>query len=169
MLNSSFEPVNIVGWRRAVTLLFQGKCEVLEEHQEEIRSISFTMKVPSVIRMLFPSRMKRKVSVKFTRANIFHRDRFMCQYCGGKKETEELTFDHVVPVSQGGKKSWENIVTACVDCNSRKEGRTPEQAKMPLLKKPRQPVWAQVVTVTMGIKKTPETWRDYLYWTVELK
>jgi 5-methylcytosine-specific restriction endonuclease McrA len=169
MLNHSFEPVNIVGWQRAITLLWQGKVEVLEEHDEEVHSISFSMKIPSVIRMLMPSRMKRKVPVKFTRLNIFTRDGWKCQYCGDKFDSTELTFDHVVPVSQGGKKSWENIVSACVTCNSRKEGRTPEQAKMKLIKKPRCPVWAQVMTVTVGLRTTPDNWRDYLYWNVSLE
>lgn len=168
LLNTTYEPIQIVGWQRAVTLLFQGKVEVLEEHDEEIHSISFTMKIPSVLRMLMPARIKRKVPVKFTRLNIFTRDGWKCQYCGEKFSSEELTFDHVVPVAQGGRKSWENIITACVECNSRKEGRTPQQAGMKLLKKPKQPIWAQVVTVTVGLRTTPDNWRDYLYWNCEL-
>src|SRR5574340_1042523 len=120
LLNTTYEPLQIVNWQRAITLLWQGKVEVLEEHEEEIRSISFSMKIPSVLRMLLPVRMKRRAAVKFTRLNIFTRDGFRCQYCGGKFESEDLTFDHVVPVSQGGHKSWENITTACVPCNSKK-------------------------------------------------
>lgn len=168
LLNNTYEPLQVVGWQRAITLLWQGKVEVLEEHEEEIHSISFSMKIPSVLRMLMPVKLRRKAPVKFTRLNIFTRDGFTCQYCRERFESEELTFDHVVPVAQGGKKSWENIVTACVSCNSKKEGRTPEQAKMKLLKKPKQPVWAQVVTVTVGLRKTPDNWRDYLYWNCEL-
>lgn len=168
LLNNTYEPLQVVGWQRGITLLWQGKVEVLEEHEEEIHSISFSMKIPSVLRMLLPVRIKRRAPVKFTRLNIFTRDGFKCQYCGEKFESEELTFDHVVPVAQGGKKTWENIATACVDCNSHKEGRTPEQAKMKLLKKPKQPIWAQVVTVTIGLRKTPENWSDYLYWNCEL-
>jgi 5-methylcytosine-specific restriction endonuclease McrA len=169
VLNHSYEPLQVVGWQRAVTLLFQGKAEVIEEHNEEIHSISFSMKIPSVLRMLSMVRLKRKVPVKFTRLNIFTRDGWKCQYCGEKFPSEKLTFDHVVPVSQGGKKQWENIVTACVECNSHKEGRTPQQAGMKLLKKPKQPIWAQVVTVTVGLRTTPDSWRDYLYWTCELE
>jgi len=169
LLDNSFQPIQVVGWQRAVTLLWQGKVEVLEEHEEEIHSISFTMKIPSVLRMLMPVKLKRKVPVKFTRLNIFTRDGWKCQYCGEKFESEELTFDHVVPVAQGGKKTWENIATACVECNSHKEGRTPQQAGMKLLKKPKQPIWAQVVTVTVGLRTTPENWRDYLYWNASLE
>jgi len=168
LLNTTYEPIQVVGWQRAITLLFQGKCEVLEEHDEEIHSISFTMKIPSVLRMLMPARIKRKVPVKFTRLNIFTRDGWKCQYCGDKFSSNELTFDHVVPVTQGGRKSWENITTACVDCNSRKAGRTPQQAGMKLLKKPKQPMWSQVITVTAGLRKTPDNWASYLYWNVEL-
>jgi 5-methylcytosine-specific restriction endonuclease McrA len=168
LLNNTYEPIQVVGWQRAITLLWQGKVEVLEEHDEEIHSISFTMKIPSVLRMLMPVKLKRRVPVKFTRLNIFTRDGYKCGYCGDRFETEELTFDHVVPVSQGGKKSWDNIITACVECNSKKEGRTPQQAGMKLLKKPKQPVWAQVVTVTVGLRTTPDNWRDYLYWNAEL-
>lgn len=168
LIDQCYTPLNVISWQRAVTLLWQGKCEVLEEHDEEIHSISFSMKIPSVVRMLMPVRIRRRAPVKFTRLNIFTRDGFKCGYCGEKFETEELTFDHVVPVSQGGKKTWENIITACIDCNTRKEGRTPEQAKMKLLKKPKQPVWAQVCTVTIGLRKAPENWASYLYWNVEL-
>lgn len=168
LLNATYEPLNVITWQRAITLIWQGKAEVLEEHEAEIHSISFSMKIPSVLRMLFPIKSRRRAPVKFTRLNIFTRDGFKCQYCGNQFESEELTFDHVVPVAQGGKKSWDNIVTACIDCNSTKEGRTPEQAGMKLLKKPKQPVWAQVVTVTVGIKTMPKTWADYLYWNVEL-
>ncbi len=168
VLNHSYEPLQVVGWQRAVTLLFQGKAEVIEEHDTEIHSISFSMKIPSVLRMLSMVRLKRRVPVKFTRANIFARDGCKCGYCGEKFPTEELTFDHVVPVAAGGKKTWENIITACVDCNSRKAGRTPQQAGMKLLKRPKQPVWAQCVTVTVGLRKTPDNWASYLYWTAEL-
>jgi 5-methylcytosine-specific restriction endonuclease McrA len=168
LLNQSYEPLQVVGWQRAITLLWQGKVEVLEEHDEEIHSISFSMRIPSVLRMLLPVRIKRRTPVKFTRLNIFTRDGFKCQYCGEKFESEELTFDHVIPVAQGGRKTWENIATACVSCNSKKEGRTPQQAKMKLLKKPQQPVWAQVVTVTVGLRKTPDNWMSYLYWNTEL-
>lgn len=168
VLNHSYEPLQVVTWQRAITLLWSGKVEVLAEHEEEIHSITFSMKIPSVLRMLVPVRLRRKVPVKFTRLNIFTRDGFKCQYCGDKFESEDLTFDHVKPVTQGGIKSWENIVTACVECNSQKAGRTPEQARMKLIRKPKQPLWAQVVTVTVGLKKVPETWRDYLYWNVEL-
>jgi 5-methylcytosine-specific restriction endonuclease McrA len=169
VLNASYEPLQVIDWTRAITLLWQDKVEVLEEHDQEIRSVSLTMKIPSVIRMLHMIRTKRRTPVKFTRMNVFSRDGFCCLYCGEKFTAAQLTYDHIVPVAQGGKKSWENIATACMPCNARKEGRTPEQAKMPLLRKPRQPLWAQCVTVTVGLRQTPETWKEYLYCQVELK
>lgn len=168
LLNATYEPLQVIPWQRAITLIWSGKAEVVEEWDAEIHSVSFSMKIPSVLRMLFPVKIRRRAPVKFTRLNIFTRDGFTCQYCAEKFDTEELTFDHVVPVAQGGKKSWDNIVTACIDCNSKKEGRTPEQAGMKLLRKPKQPTWAQCITVTIGLKTMPKTWADYLYWNVEL-
>ena len=169
LLNATYEPLQVINWQRAITLLWQGKVEVLEEHDKEVHSISFTMKLPSVVRMLQMVRVKRRSPVKFTRLNIFTRDGYTCQYCGDKFKSEDLSFDHVVPVAQGGKKTWDNIATACVDCNTRKEGRMPAQAGMRLIRKPKQPVWAQTITITVGIKNTPDSWRDYLYWNAVLE
>lgn len=86
-----------------------------------------------------------------------------CQYCREQFSEDELTFDHVVPITQGGKKTWENIVAACEPCNSRKEARTPDQAGMSLMKKPKPPAWPQVVTIMVSVKKLPEVWKNYLY------
>jgi hypothetical protein len=82
--------------------------------------------------------------------------------------TAELTFDHVIPVAQGGRKDWENIVTCCVSCNRRKGGRTPSEAGMRLMKPPRRPDSAPAIRITVGLRNAPESWRDYLYWNVEL-
>ena len=107
-------------------------------------------------------------AVKFSRINIFTRDGYTCQYCSRKFRTEELTFDHVIPIAKGGKKTWENITTACWRCNNKKSGRTPEEAGMKLKKRPVKPRWSPVITITIGIRNTPESWRDYLYWNMEL-
>src|SRR5262249_20643601 len=107
--------------------------------------------------------------VKFSRYNIYVRDDFTCQYCGHKFRSEDLTFDHVVPVARGGGKSWENIVTCCVKCNHIKGGRTPEQAHMKLIRTPRAPEWLPTtLKLTIGVRSAPESWRDYLYWNAEL-
>ena len=78
------------------------------------------------------------------------------------------TKDHVVPVAHGGRKDWENIVTCCITCNRRKGGRTPEQAGMRLVRLPRRPDKAPALRITIGLRDAPESWRDYLYWNVEL-
>ena len=109
----------------------------------------------------------------FSRANIYARDHHACQYCGRAHSTAELTFDHVVPVAQGGRKDWENIVTCCINCNRRKGGRTPEQAGMHLIRHPRKPDRSPAMhmamhRITFGLRNAPDSWRDYVYWNVEL-
>jgi 5-methylcytosine-specific restriction endonuclease McrA len=106
--------------------------------------------------------------VPFSRANIYARDEYKCQYCARVFPTPELTFDHVVPVSQAGRKDWENIVTCCVTCNRRKGGRTPHEAGMTLIRPPRRPNAAPAIRITIGLRQAPESWRDYLYWNLEL-
>jgi 5-methylcytosine-specific restriction endonuclease McrA len=106
--------------------------------------------------------------VPFSRANIYARDDHTCQYCNETFSTSDLTFDHVVPVAHGGRKDWENIVTCCVPCNRKKGGRTPSEAGMRLIRHPRRPDSAPAIRITVGIRSAPESWRDYLYWNVEL-
>ena len=129
LLNATYEPLKIVHWQKAVTLWVQGKVEIISVYDREVRSVSFTFRLPSVIRLLRRIRIRRKFDyVPFSRANIYARDHYTCQYCGHVFPTGDLTFDHVVPVAQSGRKDWENIVTCCITCNRRKGGRTPEQA-----------------------------------------
>ncbi|HEX9757674.1 MAG TPA: HNH endonuclease [Nitrospiria bacterium] len=169
LLNATYEPLRVLNWKRAITLLWQGKVEVLEVYDQEIRGVSITIKLPSVLRLLRVVKVKNwHRAVKFSRANIFLRDRYSCQYCKKRFRTEDLTFDHVVPIARGGKKTWENIVTACIRCNNKKSGRTPVEARMKLIKKPEKPNWQPSLTITIGIKNAPESWRDYLYWNLEL-
>ena len=140
LLNASFEPLKVVHWRKAVTLLCQGKVEVISVYDREVHSVSFTFKLPSVIRLLRYVRIRQRFDyVPFSRANIYARDEHTCQYCGRVLPTSDLTFDHVVPVAQGGRKDWENIVACCVRCNRKKGGRTPAEAGMHLVRAPRRP------------------------------
>jgi 5-methylcytosine-specific restriction endonuclease McrA len=163
VLNASFEPLHIVSWQRAMQLLFQGKVEVVEESDHEVRTVRFTIKVPAVLRLLtyVPIKNKKHI-VRFSRSNIFIRDNHVCQYCGAKFAKTHLTLDHVVPIVQGGKKCWENIVTACKPCNQRKGGRTPHQAGLQLVRKPHRPSWLPSATFQMGVSITPERWKIYL-------
>jgi len=168
LLNISYEPLNIINWKKAINMLCLGKVEVVEEYTaRDIHSISFTFKMPSVVRLL--KMVKRDQSpVKFSRQNIYARDRYKCQYCGDKFTSEELTYDHVLPKSRGGRTEWENIVTCCMECNRKKGGRMPHEASMKLIRSPSQPVWVPSIRITIGFKEVPQSWRDYLYWHVEL-
>ncbi len=169
LLNATYEPLKVVDWKKAITLFFQGKVEVIAVHDREIRGVEVSFKLPSVIRLLRFVRIKRRYDyVPFSRANIYARDRHTCQYCSDTFPTTELTFDHVVPVAQGGRKDWENIVTCCVSCNRRKGGRTPAEARMRLHRHPRRPDHAPAIRMTIGLRNAPESWRDYLYWNAEL-
>ena len=105
LLNATYEPLKIVHWQKAMTLLCQGKVEVIDVHDREIHAVSVTIKLPSVIRLLRYIKIKRRFDyVPFSRANIYARDHHSCQYCGESYPTSELTFDHVQPVAQGGRK-----------------------------------------------------------------
>ena len=166
-MNITYEPLKIINWKKAMTMLFLGKVEVIEQYDREIHSVSFTIKLPSVVRLL--RLVKRpKSPVKFSRQNIYARDRYQCQYCGGRFAVEDLTYDHITPKSRGGKTKWENIVTCCVDCNRQKGGRTPAEASMQLIRKPSRPTWVPAIRITISFHKVPDSWRDYLYWNVEL-
>lgn len=138
LLSPWYSPHKVISWQTAVCMLFLGKVEVVDEYDEVLRAPSLTMKVPAVVRLKKAiGNMKR--GVKFSKINVLTRDGFRCQYCGVKGKLEALNYDHVVPRSQGGKTVWENIVTSCYDCNTKKSNRTPEQAGMTLLSKPHKP------------------------------
>ena len=172
LLNATYEPLKVVNWQKAITLWCQGKVEVIAHHEREIRSVSVSFKLPSVIRLLRFVKIRRRFDyVPFSRLNIYARDHHTCQYCRKAFGTPELTFDHVVPVAQGGRKDWENIVTCCVNCNRKKGGRTPAEAGMRLMRAPKRPDSAPstAIRITFGDPhNAPQSWRDYLYWNVEL-
>ena len=102
VLDLGYQPLRIVSWQRAVTMLFEGKVEVVEEYDEDIRSVSVTIKMPAVVRLLRALRGRKK-AVKFSRINVMTRDRFRCQYCGLQLPMSRLNYDHVVPRSQNSK------------------------------------------------------------------
>jgi len=170
LLNVTYEPLKIVSWQRAMVLWAQNKIEILETHDREVRAVTFSFKLPSVVRLLrFVRIRQRNDYVPFTRANIYARDDFRCQYCGEQFNSEDLTFDHVVPQAQGGRRTWENIVTACVPCNKEKAARTPLEAGMHLIRAPKKPTSTPALRVSIGIRRAPAGWRDYLYWNAELQ
>jgi len=164
LLSQGYEPLRLIPWRRAIRLLTLGKVEVIEQYDWNIRTVSIVIRAPAVVRLLRAIRGHRG-QVKFSRANIYARDGWRCQYCGQKPPVDELTYDHVVPRAQGGRTTWTNIVTACFPCNRAKGNRTPVQAGMKLDTAPVKPKWVPAVVIQISTRSIPEAWRDYLYWT----
>lgn len=161
LLSQAYEPLRLIAWQRAVTLLSLGKIEVLREYDHDVRAAMRAWRAPAVARLLRVIRQRRQ-PIRFSRVNIFTRDGHRCQYCGDRKPMGELTYDHVLPRHMGGRTDWMNIVTACAPCNLRKGGRTPEQAGMRLLSRPTQPRWLATRALTVSMSQVPEIWQDYL-------
>ena len=162
LLNSSYEPMRVVSWQKALILWFQGKVEILEYHSGFARSVSATFQLPSVLRLKSYVRPRLGGAVRFCRENVYIRDNFTCQYCGTKLNGKLLTLDHVVPASKKGQKSWFNVVSACRYCNQKKAARTPVEANMPLLKEPKIPTWLPTIELEIKPGQVPMTWRQYL-------
>ncbi len=163
VLDQGYQPHRVVSWQRAITMFFAGKVEVVEEYEDDIRSVSFTIKMPAVVRLLRAVRGQR--GVKFSRINVATRDDFRCQYCGDRLPLSKLTYDHVVPRCHGGQTRWENIVMACRPCNGRKAHRTPVQAGMRLLKHPIKPDWLPLLAFRIeSSAHVPGAWANWLYW-----
>jgi 5-methylcytosine-specific restriction endonuclease McrA len=197
VLNKMFMAVHVISVRRAFCLLCKELAEVVtlddgqfmtydfsswselsayrakhyrQEDDDWVRTSSTEIQAPRVIRLLDYDKVPRQ-TVKFNRRNIFARDGNQCQYCGKKFITSELSLDHVIPRSQGGQTTWENIVCACVDCNVRKGGRTPRQANMTLIRKPEKPKRSPMLNLKLTQKKY-QSWQSFIenaYWSVELK
>lgn len=167
-LDQSYLPLRIETWQRAISDYFIGKVEIVEYSRDRtIQGVKESFPMPAVVRVL-RSFKRERIRIKFSRLNIYARDGFVCQYDGKQHLTEDLTFDHVVPRSRGGKTNWLNIVTACASCNAEKGNRTPEEAGMKLLRQPRKPHFLPSVHVRgMGDRPLPPEWAGY--WDVGLK
>lgn len=195
VLNRSFVAVHITNVRRAITLLFRQLAEVvhIEEGQyaahtldswrqlsalrsacrrpdeDWVRAVGYDLQAPRVIRLVACDRGPRQ-GLRFNRRNVFARDGNQCQYCGKHFPTSELSLDHVVPRSRGGPATWENIVTACLRCNVRKGGRTPQAAGMPLVKQPERPRTSPLLNTKLSNRKY-ESWRVFLEnssWSIDI-
>ncbi len=160
VLNQSYEPLNICRVRRAVVLLYQNKAEMLENGSGFIHSANWDFPVPSVIRLASMIKHPRRSERKLTRLEVFKRDQHTCQYCG--KETRQLTLDHVVPRYRGGEHTWENVVSACVPCNRRKAGRTPQEAGMRLIRQPSHPHDSGLFYIPAHYTHIRSEWQKYL-------
>lgn len=163
-----YSPLSVWSWQDAVRAIIRKSAIVLSEYNRTVRSPSVEMRLPSVL--VLKTYIPVAETPAFTRFNVFLRDRWCCQYCGGKFRTQELTFDHVIPRSRGGRTNWSNIVAACHSCNLRKGDKTPEEVGLKLLARPEIP---SVRALQSSGRKFPrrflhESWGDFLYWDTEL-
>jgi len=189
VLNRVYQPVHVTSVRRAFALLYQGAAKAIDEefrlfdfeswsalavavHQDAVGTVSRRIRVPRVIVLMVYARMP-KTRIRFSRFNIYARDENTCQYCGVRLPRAELNLDHVVPRSRGGATNWENVVCSCVPCNLRKGGRTPEEARMRLLRAPTRPRWTPLFRSATR-RAFYREWRPFLsladaaYWNAEL-
>jgi 5-methylcytosine-specific restriction endonuclease McrA len=186
VLNRLFQAIQITTVRRAFCLLYKGEVRAVDPDyitydwedwkdippqpdEEFLATPSFRVRIPRVVLLLHFDRLPRH-EIRFTRKNIFFRDKNRCQYCGGKFSTSALNLDHVVPLSRGGKSIWENVVCCCVRCNSRKGGLLPNQAGMQLIRVPLRPRWHPFVKLSFSHSRY-ESWKNFLdvaYWNTEL-
>ena len=183
VLNRLWQPVNIVGLRRALSLVFRERASVVHpddgthrvfpaaewvahsrahppDPATAIRSPSLALRAPRVILLGVYDKVPRR-EIRFSRRNVYLRDQHNCQYCGRRFAEEELNLDHVVPRDRGGVTSWENIVTACIRCNARKANRLPTQAGMALQRAPQRPKWRMLVSASLSTAEM-ELWREFL-------
>lgn len=165
----SYFPLSLWSWQDTIKAVFLGRVNVVSEYERAVHSPSFEMQLPSVISLKEYVPMGRRPA--FTRFNVFLRDAFRCQYCGGNFQAENLTFDHVIPRARGGRTSWQNVVTACEPCNLRKGHRLPEACGMIPLRRPDQPSNYELQENGRGFPPNylHESWRDFLYWDSELE
>jgi 5-methylcytosine-specific restriction endonuclease McrA len=160
VLTPWYFPYRIVGWQDAITLVYLNKVDVVVCYAEMIRSPSTAIQLPAVVRMRRAVRaVKRRV--RFSRLNIYLRDGFSCAYCAAEPGISALTWDHVVPRSQGGRTDWENILTACTRCNAKKANRTPLQAGMPPLKQAYRPRSLPFPPPLIDVASAPPEWTSF--------
>jgi 5-methylcytosine-specific restriction endonuclease McrA len=163
VLNASYEPINITPVRRAVVLVFKGVATTEEEDGSYLHSARFSYRVPSVIRLREFRRIPRQ-SRALSRKNILLRDRYTCQFCGDLFPAVELTLDHVIPRSRGGRTDWDNLVACCHRCNNVKGDRLPEEAGLKLLRVPRPFTLHTSRQLMRMVGKSDDRWRKYLFY-----
>lgn len=159
LLDCNYFPVKIISWQKAMILFLTQRAEVVDEYDDLIiRSVSSSFKLPKILRLFQTHKLSE--TVKFTRMNVFYRDQFQCQYCSTRLPASELTFDHVVPVCKNGQTNWENVVTCCRPCNTKKGSKTIREAGMVLLRKPKKPRWSPELCLRL-IEGDPVEWWDF--------
>ena len=165
----SYYPLSLWSWQEAIKAVFLDRVNVVSEYHTNVHSPSTTIKIPSVIAL--KNFISPPETPAFTRFNVFLRDDWQCQYCGGKFVTHDLTFDHVIPRAKGGQTHWGNIVTSCRECNMIKGAKLPRQCHMHPIRQPRQPT---IYELQRNGRSYPpnflhESWSDYLYWDTTLE
>jgi len=186
VLNRLYQAIQITTVRKAFCLLYKGEVRAVtsdyttydwddwkdippQPNEEFIGTPTFRVRIPRVVLLLHFDRLPRH-EIRFTRKNIFFRDKNRCQYCGGRFSTSELNLDHVIPLSRGGKSAWQNVVCCCVRCNSRKGGLLLHETGMQLIKLPAKPRWHPFVKISFTHSRY-ESWKNFLdvaYWNTEL-
>lgn len=164
VLSPEWEPLQQVSWKRAVNLVLFGQVEVVAEYEDRvIRSVSLEFRQPLILRLLRYAGGKRRRGVRFSKDNVYTRDKGRCQYCGEGLTRRTATLDHVLPRSRGGKTVWTNVVVACMPCNQEKGDRTPEEAGFVLLREPERPRHLPE-TLRLAVKRSeaPESWKPFL-------
>jgi 5-methylcytosine-specific restriction endonuclease McrA len=161
VLNATYEPLNVVSVKRAVVLLLKEKAQIVEATEAWVRAQNWAIPQPLVIRLVYYVRIPHRLSLPLGRRTVLARDGYTCQYCGARPDKSELTLDHVVPRSRGGRSSWENVVTACTRCNQRKGRHTPEEAGMPLRVPPRRPRY--IALTVLADARQHEVWNKYVF------
>ena len=151
--------MSVINAKKAIVLLYLGKAELIEAHNGlQVRAVSMSMPFPSIVRLAMYVRVPFK-NIIISRKNILRRDGHRCQFCG--RGDIPLTIDHVLPLSRGGEDTWENLVCACVRCNNKKGDRTPDEAALPLRRKPMRPNHVTFIRHVMG--SLDERWKPYLF------
>ena len=169
VLNSDYEPLNVCNMRRAIMLVHLGKAEVLHCSHRIVRYNAGMWQSPSVLKLR--QHVRRPLpQLRLSRRSVFARDDYQCQYCGQTFERKDLNLDHVIPRDRGGPTTWENIVCSCIECNTHKANRTPQEAGMHLVRKPKRPKWRPFVQINLSLHQH-DSWKhfvDLAYWNVEL-
>ncbi|HLG19823.1 MAG TPA: HNH endonuclease [Bdellovibrionota bacterium] len=190
VLNKSYMPIQVTSLKRAFCMIYAGIARVVDKEYQTfdfhswselalavgepgIGIVGKVIRVPRVVLLQVYDRLPKK-QVRFSRYNIFARDRGICQYCSRRFRKSELNLDHVVPRSRGGQTTWENVVCSCVACNRRKGGSTPDEAGMHLVRRPAKPHWTECLNISLKDGHYLE-WVpflnivDFSYWNVELE
>ncbi len=186
VLNRNWFPIGTTKVRDAICMIYRAAAKALDptdfrtydfdswaalrvpEGEPCIRTVRLRIRIPEIIVLTRYDKIP-SLEVPFSRRSIYRRDKYQCQYCGAKPHWSELTIDHVIPRSKGGRSTWENCVLACLECNRRKANRTLEEAGMTLLRQPKAPRWSPFISIPIAKRKA--SWEHFVaeaYWNVEL-